>query len=131
MGVLARLGNARALALRKARRAKGARGGRAAAAPATLFTSVPDIIVITGRGNRSRTRGQPVVRHAVLAFLQALGLPVRLGAGNDGVVVVRGADVERLLDEARARGVAWAPAALAHALVGRAVEPPPQPPAAR
>ena len=59
------------------------------------------------------------MRHAAIAFLQAAGLPVRLGDGNDGMLVVRGVDVERVVDGAARVGVRVGPAGLKAAFVGR------------
>ena len=63
----------------------------------------------------------------------AMGEPMALNllkAGYALTVYARRADAAAALVKAGAQ-LAATPAALAHALVGRAVEPPPQPPAAR
>lgn len=56
----------------------------------------PDIHFITGIGRRSKARGTSAVRHAVIRLLHNLGLPVRLGVANEGLVVLAGRDVGAL-----------------------------------
>ena len=67
-------------------------------------SSFPSLLVITGRGNRSKDRGAPPVRRAALSLLHRLGCPAALAEGNDGCVVVRGAALADLFARERARG---------------------------
>ena len=111
--VLRRLAKVRATPA-KAAPAGGARAGGAPPTPSPL----PDLHIITGRGNRSR-RGGPVVRNAAIGFLQAAGLEVRMGNNNDGMLIVRGGGVERLVDQAASVGLPVNAVGLVAAFVGR------------
>lgn len=64
----------------------------------------PDLLVITGRGNRSKDRGAPPVRRAALSLLHSLGCPAALVKGNDGCVVVKGSALAELFTRERASG---------------------------
>ena len=84
--------------------------------PPPLF--FPDLLVITGRGNRSKDRGAPPVRRAALSLLHALGCPAALARGNDGCVVVRGSALAALFARERAKGKSFGVEEHAGDLVG-------------
>ena len=59
-------------------------------------TPPPAIHIITGIGRRSRAKLTSGVRHAVIRLLHNLGLPVRLGPTNEGVVMLGAKDLASL-----------------------------------
>ena len=65
--------------------------------------------VNVGKGTNSIERRGPQVRDAVLHFLQHL-VPVKLAAGNDGLVTVRRADMLKVFDIMRSKQLNFAAA---------------------
>ena len=59
------------------------------------------------------------MRNAAIAFLQGAGLGVRMGNNNDGMLIVRGDDVERVVDDAARAGLPVNAVGLVGSFVGR------------
>lgn len=75
----------------------------------------PCLHIITGRGNRSNS-SSPIIREVSLKFLQPI-LPVRLGAKNDGAVIVSASGLGRLLAFMRSEGNEFDLKSMRHYLV--------------
>ncbi|GAB4822122.1 hypothetical protein N2152v2_009168 [Parachlorella kessleri] len=65
--------------------------------------SVPQLEVVTGRGNRSLVRNKSPLRDCTLALLQQL-VTVRVARNNDGLLVVESKHMERLLRHMARKG---------------------------
>ena len=63
------------------------------------------IHIVTGRGNNSAVRNQPVFRDTILVLLQRMDIPVSFHRDTDGCLVVQGKALTALLQGLTQRGV--------------------------